>query len=274
MWNCILNDNAVQKGIYSQQYYIDRMVERMRRANVEEVYSEWRRIAKLFSYEGKNDPKRIDDLIFEVTHTISSKLIIVDLSEVNAPGDIYWNEEMKIVLISQFLSKLTKQAEEEYKKKGRSLNTLVIIDEAHRLAPKEVPKTDSNTNLDEVKWILIDAIRTTRKFGLGWMFISQTLSSLDREIINQIRLFVIGFGLAWGIERQALREIIGGAEEAIRLYQSFKDPQSTLGEREYPFMSTGPISPLSFSGSPLFFTSLKYPSEFLLVNFGIKSTKI
>ncbi|GAH90903.1 unnamed protein product, partial [marine sediment metagenome] len=93
--------------------------------------------------------------------------------------------------------------------------------------------------------IFIDAVRTTRKYGLGWIFISQTLSSLDREILNQIRIYIFGFGLGWGIERQALREIIGGAKEAIRLYQMFRDPQSGLGDREYPFMTIGPISPLS-----------------------------
>jgi hypothetical protein len=32
-------------------------------------------------------------------------------------------------------------------------------------------------------------------------------------------------------------------------------------------MSFGPISPLSFSGFPLFFTSLNFPKEFLDQNF-------
>lgn len=99
------------------------------------------------------------------------------------------------------------------------------------------------------------------------MFISQTLSSLHREIISQIRVYVFGFGLGWGTERYALTDIIGGAEDAIQLYQMFRDPQSSLGERTYPFMTIGPISPLSFSGTPLFFNALKYPDEFLRMNF-------
>ena len=99
------------------------------------------------------------------------------------------------------------------------------------------------------------------------MFISQTLSSLHREILNQIRVFIFGFGLAWGVERQALWEIIGGATEALKLYQNFRDPQSSLGRKEYPFMTIGPISPLSFSGTPLFFNALNYPDEFMKINF-------
>ncbi len=144
------------------------------------------------------------------------------------------------------------------------LNSLVVIDEAHRFAPRGKIEDDS---LNDVKKTLIDAVRTTRKYGLGWMFISQTLSSLDKDIINQIRIFTFGFGLAWGVERQALREIIGGQKEALSLYQMFRDPHSSLGKRKYSFMSVGPISPLSFSDSPLFFTVLEYPDEFLKINF-------
>jgi len=47
----------------------------------------------------------------------------------------------------------------------------------------------------------------------------------------------------------------------------FRDPQSSLGERTYPFMTIGPISPLSFSGTPLFFNALKYPDDFVRMNF-------
>lgn len=51
-----------------------------------------------------------------------------------------------------------------------------------------------------VRSVLIDAARTTRKYGLGWMFISQTLSSLHWEILHQLRISFFGFGLALGSE--------------------------------------------------------------------------
>ena len=40
--------------------------------------------------------------------------------------------------------------------------------------------------------------------------------------------------------------------------------------REYPFMTKGPISPLSFSGTPLFFTAAEFPSDFFKENFKTK----
>lgn len=111
-------------------------------------------------------------------------------------------------------------------------------------------------------------------YGLGWMFISQTLSSLHKEIVEQLRIMFFGFGLALGTEFQALRELVGGDPNALKLYQSFRDPHSSFNEysREYAFMTIGPISPLSFSGTPLFFTAFNKPDDFLHTN-GIETEK-
>src|SRR2546427_282759 len=68
-----------------------------------------------------------------------------------------------------------------------------------------------------------------------------------------------------------IKEILGGNDEAIRLYQLFKDPQSSPKQKEYSFMTVGPVSPLSFSGIPLFFTALHYPDDFVKSNtFGVR----
>ena len=264
VWEALQTDEVLRR-IYSGREYQDRVRSAIESGDVEEFYELWAQITNLFKYEGRENAIKIKDLVKKIHE--EKGIIIIDLSETNIPEDIFWNDSIKLIVIGEFLDRITQEAEYQYKE-NKLLNCLVIIDEAHRLAPRE--KTE-NEDLERVKASLKDAIRTTRKYGLGWMFISQTLSSLDREIINQIRIYVFGFGLAWGVERQALKEIIGGAEEAIRLYQMFRDPQSSLGKREYPFMTIGPISPLSFSGTPLFFTALEYPDEFLKVNFGVEN---
>ncbi|MDI6898180.1 ATP-binding protein [Methanocella conradii] len=265
VWKTVINNEQVQRAIYSSQDGRQAMITAMRTADLSEVYDEWKKIANLFAYENKSGSILIKDIVKSIVENPDEgKILIIDLSETSAPEDIFWNEEIKYIVIGEFLSQLIEQAKEQYKKE-KLLNTLVILDEAHRLAPRDDPKDE---NLNKVKATLIDAVLTTRKYGLGWMFISQTLSSLDKDIINQIRIFVFGFGLAWGIEQRSLEELIGGNREAIHLYQMFKDPQSGMGEKEYSFMTIGPISPLSFSGTPLFFTALKYPDEFLDINFG------
>lgn len=69
-----------------------------------------------------------------------------------------------------------------------------------------------------------------------------------------------------GQGRWNTRLIIGGNDEAIRLYQLFKDPQSNPKQKEYSFMTIGPASPLSFSGIPLFFQAMRYSNEFIKEN--------
>jgi energy-coupling factor transporter ATP-binding protein EcfA2 len=265
VWATLQTDNVLRK-IYSMVDLRERVRASIEGADPDEYYQLWSGIANLFRFDG-NSKAKIKDLVAKIhgEGKTAQDIIIIDLSEKNIPNDIFWNDMMKLVLIGEFLEKITQKAEEVYKK-DELLNSLVIIDEAHRLAPKE--KTE-NENLENVKSLLVDAVRTTRKFGLGWMFISQTLSSISRDILDQIRIYVFGFGLGWGIERLALKDIIGGQFEAMKLYQSFRDPQSSLTQKTYPFMTVGPISPLSFSGTPLFFNALKYPDDFLKVNFGM-----
>jgi len=102
------------------------------------------------------------------------------------------------------------------------------------------------------------------------MFLSLTLASLDKEIRQQLRISFYGFGLASGTELQALRELVGGDSDSLRLYQQFRDPHSAFNAdgREYSFMTIGPVSPLSFAGTPLFFNAFTKAQEFIETNFG------
>ena len=262
VWSLIPDEQFLSRIIFTKEPR-DRVKNVWASLEEDQMYDIWAGITNLFSYKKAQGSVRLTSLFEKVSK--GNPLVIIDLSSRDKPKNILWNEEIQLIAIQQFLSKITRQAENKFKQ-GGNLNSLVVIDEAHRLAPRG---TIENENVKRIRKLFIDAIRTTRKYGLGWMFISQSLSSIHLEIINQIRIFTFGFGLGWGNELRALREIIGGAKEAIRLYQNFKDPQSGLGKREYPFMTIGPISPLSFSGTPLFFNALNYPDEFTKVNFKI-----
>ena len=61
---------------------------------------------------------------------------------------------------------------------------------------------------------------------------------------------------------------MGGDKRSLELYQSFRDPQSFPRRdlQEFPFMAVGPVSPLAFSGKPIFFTMFTDVEEFLRVN--------
>ncbi|MGC9001199.1 ATP-binding protein [Caldisericum sp.] len=262
-WN-ILGDENVQMQIYKSQQSRDRFKTLYENADQNEFFNNyWGPITELFRRD-RAEAISVDALIQQTFDLNRSRpVVIIDLSRETASG-LFWNETIQALVIKRLLEGLTHSAERAYRE-DRSLNTLVILDEAHRLAPREKIE---NEKQESVRLSLLDAVRTTRKYGLGWMFISQTLSSLHKEIISQLRIFFFGFGLALGTEFTSLKEIVGNDLNALKLYQSFRDPHSAFDatSRQHPFMVVGPVSPLSFAGTPLFFTAFNNADEFLNVN--------
>lgn len=261
----ILGDVNVQRQFYRTQQSRDRFNTVYLQADQDEFFnSYWQPITELFRRE-RTGAISVDSLIqqtFDLDRT-RRPVVVIDLSRERAEG-LFWNDTIQALVIKRLLDGLTYTAESAYRE-NRFLNTLVILDEAHRLAPREKLE---NEKQERVRLSLLDAVRTTRKYGLGWMFISQTLSSLHREIIGQLRIFFFGFGLALGSEFFSLKELVGGDPNALKLYQSFRDPHSAfdIESRQYAFMTVGPVSPLSFAGTPLFFTAFNSPEEFLRLN--------
>jgi energy-coupling factor transporter ATP-binding protein EcfA2 len=221
------------------------------------LFNIWQPIARLFAGGRKTVEEILKDLC------INREIVFVDLSEVSAT-DVYWNDRVMSIVIDDILKSLVDQAGRRWRETGSLLNLLVMTDEAHRFIYRETPEIDEFRIL---KNTFVRSVLETRKYGLGWMFISQSLATLDLEILRQMRIYLIGYGLSWGSERYTLEQLVGSGSH-IELYSSFKDPQTaaTLGRKEYPFMAYGPISPLSISGKPVFFNALDYHSEFLKQN--------
>lgn len=258
----ILSDENKQKMFYRSSESRTRFNSMIQLAEKNEFYAIWYAVTNLFNPNRAN-VQSIDSVLKRLFTETEKPILVIDLSEESA-DEIFWNESIQARFIKRIIEGVKHEAEKAYKA-GKSLNTLVLLDEAHRLAPREKPENEQYQN---IRSLLLDAVRTTRKYGLGWMFISQTLSSLHREIINQLRIMFFGFGLSMGSELQALKEIVGGNPEILSLYQSFRDPHSAfdISTRKYPFMTVGPVSPLSFSGTPLFFTAFNEPKKFLDAN--------
>jgi hypothetical protein len=259
----LLSQDDIQKIFYRSSSSRGRFDSVYQDANPDEFYNDiWAPIARLFDNTRAN-AQTVERILNNLFNTLNKPLIIVDLRVKDETG-IFWNDTIQALVIKRLLEGVCFSAERAYAEK-QNLNTLVLMDEAHRLAPADNP---DNETMKQVRNIFIDSVRTTRKYGVGWMFISQTLSSLHREIAQQLRIYFFGFGLSMGTEFQALRDLVGGRSKALELYQLFRDPQSSfdIASREYAFMTIGPVSPLSFAGTPLFLSAFTSPDDFLGAN--------
>lgn len=262
----LLQEEMVQAKIYLSPRPRERFNDALHHADPDEFYERhWAPVAELFR-EDRPNAHTIDEVLRRLLSSRKSAqpVQVIDLSKEQSHG-LYWNDKIQSLVIKCLLDALTRVAETHYQQ-GRSLNTLVVIDEAHRLAPRELPREDEAAQ--SVRSRLVDAARTTRKYGLGWMFISQTLSSLHTEILQQLRISFFGFGLALGQEFQSLKQLVGSSGTALDLYQLFRDPHSAfdIASRQYSFMTVGPVSPLSFAGMPLFFNAFNTVDGFLAAN--------
>jgi hypothetical protein len=262
----LLADEKIQRVFYRTESSRARFSAALGDANPDEFFRDhWSPVTELFRADRPN-ARTVEKALSWLLGAKEAvrPLLVIDLSREQATG-LFWNDMIQSLVIARLLDGVSRMAEHFYKE-GESLNTLVVIDEAHRLAPRELPREDEAARA--VRSILIDAARTTRKYGLGWLFISQTLSSLHSEILQQLRIFFFGFGLGLGQEFQSLRQLVGGSGPALDLYQLFRDPHSAFNirSRQYSFMTIGPVSPLSFSGSPLFFNAFNTVDAFLSAN--------
>lgn len=256
--------------IYATKERASRLVERIDESlgtEFEDIgRSAWQPLCKLFA-AGKGRRKLfgiVDDLIKSSNRLGDARpLVIIDISKEGGDKRI-WSDDFQRRVLVLLLESLVNAAADGLG--DRSANTLVLLDEAHRHAPSG--GLEPGSHAQRLRSVLRQAVRETRKYGVGWFFISQTLGGLDNEIVQQLRSLFFGFGLALGDEYRKLQEFAGGDRNAMDLYRAFRDPQSAPRPdlREFAFMAVGPVSPLSHSGKPMFFSAFNDPAEFADAN--------
>lgn len=197
----------------------------------------FKEVLSLFqSVSNENVDSMVENILTKAGH-----VYIVNLSD--QANKNFKNENVQAKLIDVILTKVIEKAETLASNGGKA-NCLVVMDEAHRY----VNASATDSRLKQLNKRIIDSVRTVRKYGIGHMFITQTIESIDQEVIQQMRIFGFGYGLTMGGEFSKIKQIIND-DNAAKFYRSFIDPSSN---KKYPFMFHGPISPLSFTGSPLF----------------------
>jgi hypothetical protein len=220
----------------------------------------WQPVLDLF-LENDSQGNRRSSLWHIVQKSASDEQKPIVFLDIKGEGTTFAdNEEIKALILKE-ISTILKVAGENAFKEDKKLNCLICLDEAHRFV-KSSFGNDDNSEMSNLTRTFVDGVRTTRKYGLGYMFITQTIASLHKEIVGQLRLYAFGYGLTSGSEYRQIEELVSD-KQALSLYKSFVDPQSN---KQYPFMFLGPVSPLSFTGSPLFVQMFTEFSQFQNAN--------
>ena len=182
------------------------------------------------------------------------RTMIIDLSGYS------WEDPIKYLIIKELLDHLYNASLASYKREHQAAaNTLVVIDEVHRIAPSRELGEEVSYQRD-CKRSLIKAFMETRKYGLGWTVISTRLSTIDRNLYEHARVKIIGWGLSTGRDADILRELYG--REFLEAYRKLPDPSDPFSERRHVFVIEGPICVLS-RGPAEFIQVFDNPEEFL-----------
>jgi hypothetical protein len=157
--------------------------------------------------------------------------------------EVLENDSVKAAILRNLFTTLKRVSEDRFRS-GTNLNTMVVLDEAWRYAPP--PATTEDKEIAELSKELGGYARDTRKFGIGWFYISQSPRSINPAIWDQMSVRVFGYGLS-GADLDKVAEIVADRTD-LRLYRAFANPRST---GRYPFLLSGPVSPLSANATPV-----------------------
>lgn len=166
-------------------------------------------------------------------------------------------DETPYFLLNEILTRLRHVIHRSFQG-GQSSNALVLLDEAHLFAGEHAGESNDGTR---TRSLLAQSIRMTGKYGVGWMFVTQTLHDFDKTILRQLQVKIFGQGFKLGADREFVETELG--KEGFARYCSLPDPKRT---GRYTFMITGPIVALGSLGTPLVLQGFRGADDLIRAN--------
>lgn len=116
-------------------------------------------------------------------------------------------------VMSEIMHQLIRNAERIFHS-GATANALVVLDEGQRWVPQG--SSDDKEGLAE---LIEDGFRTTRKLGVGWYVVAQSVAGLSKEVFRNCHTKWFGRNLGIGVDSKHIEEALGGKDglEAYRL---------------------------------------------------------
>jgi len=186
---------------------------------------------------------------------LDGKMVIISM----VCNDLIYED--KIMIVSQIVDKIINESETRYNSGSENLNGIIVLDEAHRYAPQKTQDDDLPDSAIRLRKQLEKATRETRKYCLGWLFITQSIVSFSKDIYRQLTDVWYGYGLTIGGDVEHVKSKIG--EDSYALYAHFPNPKQT---DKYHFVAYGGSVSLGTMGKPIAIEGFSSTDEFLKIN--------
>ncbi len=160
-------------------------------------------------------------------------------------------------LLNEILTRLRQVIHRSFNH-GQQSNALIVLDEAHLFAGEHAAESSDGAR---TRALLAQSVRMTGKYGVGWMFITQTLHDFDKIVLRQLQVKCFGQGFKLGADREYVETELG--KEGFARYCSLPDPKRT---GRYTFMITGPIVALGSLGTPLVLQGFRSADDLMRAN--------
>lgn len=198
----------------------------------------WNETVALFSNRNPQGQNRISvNQVLEDT-VLRGQIRILDLN----PQMINMSQNFKLYLMG-FVFKRLRRISHMYYRQGTPGNALIVLDEAGRYIPQDPGEDEMLRSLCRQ---LTDSVKEMRKMRCGFMFITQTITEIQKEIFRNLHFRIYGVGLGVGADADHIRAREG--DDAFELYRSLPDPRLS---GTYAFMIGGVLLALGSSGRPM-----------------------
>ena len=170
-----------------------------------------------FEEKQQQNARRAQDIFEKVLRRFQQGTHIADLVKaVLGESQIYfldigsWDNQVNVFILGDLYKKIRRGASQRFQMKTNS-NAIIYVDEANRF----IPQTPDERN-KYLQRELIDGIKTTRQYGVGWWFADQRPSSISKDAFSQMGTYFFGRGMNVASDRQNMESIVG--QEGAEIY--------------------------------------------------------
>jgi len=230
----------------------------LKRMDVRIAMDKWNLVHSLFNKETRTSIKDLVEMF------VNGYIIIIDLSRFPETLDALLQmpkEEVRAIVMREVLDAVISRANELYQD-GILTNGLIVVEEAHNYVPSyfRISKEES-IERRELLSLIKDRVKETRKYGIGWMFVTQSTVDFNKEVYRQLHNYIFMYGLSIGADVDNVKSVLGA--DLFELYKTFKDLKRT---NRYQFIAMGPIVGLSSMGMAIAIECFSDINKFLEIN--------